>query len=132
MHVLEIHAPADDHLHDAILGHVARLEGTGDPPIAEHRRAVRDLQHLIDIMRDENYAGTVAHDIADEHEQLLDIACRQKRCGLIELQQSRAVRMWPRTLQLIEGTYDCEQCTLHRRETRNGVSRIDRQTILLE
>ena len=56
------------------------------PSVAQHRRAIGDLQHLVDVVGDEDHAGAGSHHTADDVEQLIDVAARQERRRLVQHQ----------------------------------------------
>ena len=79
----------DDQPHDVVLAGVAGVDRTGDPPVAEHRDAIGDGAHLVDVVRDEDDARPFRDDAADEREQRLDVGRRQERRRLVEDEERR-------------------------------------------
>ncbi len=64
-HRFEIDMAADDQTDHLGLRHRGRLEHAGDAPVAQNRRPVGDLQHLVDVVRDEDDACAVGDDLAN-------------------------------------------------------------------
>ena len=87
--------PPDDHRH--------QLPGRGrrhqlaphQPPVAQHGHLVRDLEHLVQPVRDVDHPGTAVAQAPQHVEQPVHLVGRQARRRLVQHQQPRLDRQRP-------------------------------------
>ena len=105
---------ADDRLDEIRLGGGARIDRRRDLAIPQNRRAIGDLHHLVDIVRNEDDACAFGDDGAHQLEQAVDVALWQKRRRLVQHQKA-----WPHAGFLVHFRNcadDREQRALDRRD----------------
>ena len=107
----------DDRFDEFVLGVVRGDEGVGNDPVAQDGGAVGNLDHLVDIVRDENHAGAVGDDPAHQRKQLIDALFGQERCRLIEKEDAGIAMLRPFRADVLERPDDGEQGTV---DLRNG------------
>ena len=100
------HAPPHDPLDEVVLAGLARDELAHHVAVAQHRRPIRDLQDLIDVMRDEQHARPVRGHLPDQREELVDPLAGQKGRRLVEQQQPGNLGRLGAVPQLLEGADD--------------------------
>ena len=82
-----------DHVADEVGGgQVARGGGHDVAPVAEHRRAVAQLEDLVEAVADEQDRDAAVAQPADDAEQPLDLVGGQRRGRLVEDQDARLDR----------------------------------------
>ncbi len=81
---LELHVPADHEVREDLAGRVLGLHRAGDASAAQHRDPVRDLQHLVELVGDEDDGGAGLGQAADDPEQLLRLEGRQDGGRLVQ------------------------------------------------
>ena len=81
---LELHVAADHQVREDLARRVLGLDRAGDASAAEHRDPVRDLQHLVELVGDEDDGGAGLGQAADDPEQLLRLEGRQDGGRLVQ------------------------------------------------
>ncbi|MPM31601.1 hypothetical protein SDC9_78157 [bioreactor metagenome] len=81
---------AGDQAGQVRLGDVLEVVDRVHPPVAQHRDRVGQLEHLAQVVGDEDEGGAPRPQVADELEQLGPLAVGQRGGGLIEDDQLRA------------------------------------------
>ena len=81
---LELHVPADHQVREDLARRVLGLDRAGDASAAQHRDPVRDLQHLVELVGDEDDGGAGLGQAADDPEQLLRLEGRQDGGRLVQ------------------------------------------------
>ena len=87
---------ADDRLDEIGFGGGARVDRRRDLAVPQNGRAIGDLHHLVDVMRNEDDACAFGDDRAHQLEQAVDVALRKKRRRLVQHQRP-APRRLPRS-----------------------------------
>ena len=88
----ERHAPAD-HVPDEVgRGEVRGRRRDDVPAVAEDRRAVAQLEDLVEPVADEQDRDATRPQVADDREQALDLVRRERRRRLVEDQDARLDR----------------------------------------
>ena len=103
----------------------------GHPAVAQHRHAVGDLEHLVEVVRDEQHARPARRDVADEVEQQRDLVLREEHGGLVEHQQGRRV-VAAATAQALQGPDDGEQRPVDRADRLDTRARVEPQLVTPE
>ena len=97
----EVHAAAHHQLREALTGRAPRRHAAHDLAAAQHRHAVRDGQHLVQLVRDEDQAAPVRLQFAHHAEQALGLLRGQHAGGLVEDQDPRAAQQGPHDLHAL-------------------------------
>ncbi len=79
----------DHHLHDRVRRHLVPFQRAGAAAVAQHRDAVRELVHLRHAVRDVDDRDPVRAKLADQREQPVGFARRQRRGRLVQHQDAR-------------------------------------------
>ena len=74
---------ANHQLDDLVARNIRGLVLANEPPVAEHRHLVGDLEQLVHLMGDVDDARALILERTDDPEQVLDLAFRQRRGWLI-------------------------------------------------
>ena len=96
---------------------------TDESPVAEHRHLVGDLEQLVHFVGDVDDACALSLERADDPEQVLDLAIRQRRGRLIHDQDVGIVR---------DGLGDLDHLPVGDREVAHFRFRIERNVEPLE
>ena len=83
---------ADHQADDAVDGRVGDGAAADQTAVAKHRVAVADLHHLLEPMGDEDDAQALGLQIANDAEELLDLARGERRGRLVHDDQARLHR----------------------------------------
>ena len=83
-----LQAAADHRRHHVRQGGGPRLRGQHHGTVAQHRDLVADLEHLVQVVRDEHHAGALGRQIADQAQDQPDLAVGQRRGRLVEQQHA--------------------------------------------
>ena len=117
---LEQHLAADHQLGQAALGRAGGGDGRDLGAAAQHRHAVGDLQHLVQLVRDQDDGGAALAQLAQHVEQLERLLRRQHRGRLVQHQQPRVA---VQRLQDLGALLHADADVLHPRR------RVDRQLV---
>ena len=81
---IQVHLAAHHHLTHLLLGGGGDVHGADVPPLAQDGAAVGHRFDLIELMRDEQDALSLADKLLHDLHQFVDLLRRQHRCGLVE------------------------------------------------
>ena len=116
----EQHRPADHHLGELRLRRRRRRGFPDDGPAAEHRDAIRDLEHLIELVADEHDGLPVRPEPAEVLEEVARLRRGQDGRRLVQDQDLDAS---------VEGFQDLDALLLADREVFHGRVRIDLEPV---
>ncbi|MCQ0010226.1 hypothetical protein LUX73_39680 [Actinomadura madurae] len=88
-----VEGSARDQLHQSRIVDLCAGQVADDPPVPQCQDGVRDAQHLVQPMRDEEHAGPAFGHPADDRHQPVDLRAVQRGRGLVEHQQHVLVLM---------------------------------------
>jgi len=103
-------------------GRARRRRGRDDAPAAQHRDAVGDLEHLVQLVRDEDDRAAVGGHGAQRREQRVRLLRGQHRRRLVEDQDARVA---------VERLEDLDALLLAHRQLPDARTRVDGQTELV-
>lgn len=86
------HLAAHHQVRQAVLRGVRHVDGVDDVAVAQHRDAIRDRQHLLELVADVEDGDAAVMEVADEGEQPFDLGGRQAGGGLVHDQQAGVAR----------------------------------------
>ena len=105
------------------LARVLRADGRDQLAAAQHRHAVRDAQHFVELVADEDHAEALRDELLQRAEQADDFGWREHRGRLVEDQHLRALSGAERHQSL----KNLDPLTLADREARDTRIRVDLQ-----
>ena len=79
----------DHHLGEFVGGDALRRDGADLAPRPENRDPIGELEHLADLVRDEDEAAAVVDHLAEDGEQIVDLLRREHRGRFVEDEQRR-------------------------------------------
>ena len=77
-------------------------DDAGDAAVAQHGDRPRDLEHLLELVADEDRGLAVGREVADDAEQALRLLGRQHGRGLVEDQDVGAAEQRPQDLDPLQ------------------------------
>ena len=80
----QLHVPADHEVGEDLPGRLRGLHRAGDASPTEDRDPVGDLEHLVELVRDEDHGGAGRGESADDPEQLLRLERGQDGGRLVQ------------------------------------------------
>ena len=116
------HVAADHHPCEAVLGRAFARDGVDPLAAPEHRDPVGDLEHLVQLVADEDDRLAVGLQAADDREELARLLRRQHRRRLVEDQDLGAAE---------ERLQDLDPLLLADGDARDERRRVDREPELL-
>src|ERR1700722_18025676 len=115
--------PANNRFDEVRLGRGPRINGRRDPAVTENGRAIGDLHHLVDIVRNEDDARAFGDDGAHELEEAVDVAPWKKRGRLVHPQKACSYAAF--LVHLRDRADDGEQRPLDGRDVRDARLRVE-------